>query len=101
MGETSGAMMVLAVYVVCDGSAHGHQGRTWCDVRKPASRKRDIDDFAQQDSRLALEDTGIWIEADKSIEAARMQQCAALIETYVAVTASVSVGQHRFRRRTR
>jgi len=87
-------MMVLTMYVIGNGTTDGHQGSSRCDVGEPAMRKNDIDDFADQNASLALQDTGISVKADEAIEMAGMKQHAVLIETHIAIASAVPVSQH-------
>jgi hypothetical protein len=91
--ERAGAMMILAVHVVGDRAADRDVLRARADREEPAARHREREDVGEQHAGLAVQDAGTWIERDEAVEAARVQQRAAVVQAHVAVAAAVAVGE--------
>jgi len=94
MPEAADTMVILAVHVVGNGASDSYQRGTGSDCWKPAIGQRQLDDLAQQYASLAFEHSGDGIETDESIQATRQQQCAAVVQADVTVTAPIAKRQH-------
>src|SRR5205823_3793674 len=61
--KRSGAMVILAVNVVGDAAADGHELRARRDGNEPAMRDDDPENLIERRSRLAFEETVLAIES--------------------------------------
>src|ERR1700740_805762 len=85
--------MILAVYVIRDSSSDRHRGCPRHDRKKPTGRHRQLQDICQQDAGFASDKSCVAIGGDESVQGACQQQRSTRVETAVAVTAAVTVGQ--------
>src|SRR5215469_9746795 len=91
----TGAMVVLTVDIVRDGTTHGDLRSARHDRQEPARRNDHTQNVCQQYACLAGQNAGVAIKADKTVQGSGLQQRPADIETAVAVTAAVAKGQDR------
>jgi hypothetical protein len=56
------AVMILAVYVVCDCPAHSDETCPWSDGEKPPFGKKHVDKIAESDATLAADHTCGFVE---------------------------------------
>src|SRR5579863_684709 len=96
--EGAGAVVVLAMHVVCDGSAERNESGSWSNRQKPPLRQSQLDHVVEGDTCLAAEDPKAWIEGDEAIEMTRTEANAAIVETVIAVAAAKTIRQQRTRR---
>ena len=72
--------MVLAVHVVGDGAAQGHEPRAGRGRREPAARHGDGQELVERQARLGAQDARRRIEGDQVVQARGVDQAAAGIE---------------------
>ena len=94
MPEAADSMMILAVHIIGDRTAHRYQRGTGSNRRKPAVRQSKPDDLAQQYAGFAFEHARDRIEADETIQATGQQQRAPAVQADVTVTAPIAERQH-------
>ncbi len=91
--EGSGTVMVLAVYIIGDGSADGDESRARSDRKKPAFGQKYVNDVRESDAAFAAQHARRFIETENAIQAPAVDKCSAGIETGVAVAATKTVGK--------
>ena len=87
----SSAVMVLAVDVVGNRSAHGNEASAGRDGKKPSLRKEYVDDVGEADAAFATEHASGLVETENAVETAAVNQVAAGVETRVAITAPEAI----------
>ena len=97
--ERAGAMVVLAVDVVGDGSADRDPSGTRHHRQEPAPRNDQREDLGQGHSGLAAEEAGGFVEADQAVQPRDVEQHAAVVQATVAVAPPVCMGEHRLANR--
>src|SRR5450755_3030059 len=93
--EGTGAMVVLAVHIVGNRPADSYKPCARSYWEEPSLGKHNIDDVGKTDAGFAADHARRLIESKDAIEAAAIDQFAAVVETGVAITASESVGKQR------
>ena len=93
--ESSRAVVVLAMDVVCDGTTDGNVLGSGKDGEEPSARHHHVQDRAERHACLAAQHAALLVEADETIEGARRQQHASFVEARIAVASSLPVRQHR------
>ena len=86
--EGSSAVMVLAVNIVGDRSAHGDEARAGRDRKEPSFRKKYVDDVGEADAAFATQHASGFVETQNAVEAAAVDQLTARVEARVAITAA-------------
>ena len=91
------AVMVLAVYVVCDCPAHSDEAGSRRNGQKPPSGKKYVDKIAESDATLAADHTRGFVETQNPVEAATLDQVAACVEARIPVTSAPAKGKQAAR----
>ena len=91
------AVMVLAMYVVCDCPAHSDETCSRRDGEKPAFRKKYVDKIAERDATLTADHTRGFVETQNPVQATTLDQAAACVEARIPVTAALAKGQQAAR----
>jgi len=84
-------VVVLAVDVVRDHSAHGDIAGAGRDGKEPSFRKKYVNNLGKTDAALATQHAGRFIKTEEAVEAPAIDQFAAGVETRVAVAASQAI----------
>ena len=87
------AVMVLAVHVVCDCSAHSDETCSRGDGEKPPFGKKYADKIAERDATLAADHTRGFIETQNPVEAMTLHQAAARVEARIPITSASAKGK--------
>src|SRR5215469_7957103 len=82
------AVMVLAMYVICDCSAHSDETCSWRDGEKPSFRKKYVDKIAESNATLAADHTRGLVETQNPVEATTLDQPAACVEARIPVASA-------------
>lgn len=93
------AVMVLAMYVVCDCPAHSDETCSRRDREKPPFRKKYVDKIAESDATLAADHTRGFVETQNPVEAITLDQAAACVEARIPVTSALAKGKQAARLR--
>ena len=80
------AVMVLAVYIVCDRPAYSDETCPRRDGEKPPFGKKYVDKIAESDATLAADHTRGFVETQNPVEATTLDQPAACVEARITVT---------------
>lgn len=91
------AVMVLAMYVVCDCPAHGDETCSRRDGEKPPFRKKYVDKIAESNATLAADHTRGFVETQNPVEAITLDQAAACVEARIPVTSALAKGKQAAR----
>lgn len=91
------AVMVLAMYVVCDCPAHSDETCSRRDGEKPPFRKKYVDKLAESDATLAADHTRGFVETQNPVEAITSDQAAACVEARISVTSALAKGKQAAR----
>jgi hypothetical protein len=87
------AVMVLAVYIICDCPAHSYETCSWCDGEKPPFGKKHVDKIAKSDATLAADQTRGFVEIQNPVEATTLDQTAACVEARIPITPASAKGK--------
>src|SRR5271165_1854766 len=88
VSEGSSAVMVLAVDVVSNGSADGHEARAGRDGKEPSLRQKYVENVGEADAAFAAEHASRLVETQDAVETAAIDQLTSAVETRIAVTAA-------------
>ena len=83
--ESTAYVMVLAVHVIGDGAGRGDEARARCHRQEVTVRKRLLENVTQQHAGSAGQFARLFVTSKNSIEAAAVDQRAAIIVTAVAI----------------
>src|SRR5882724_59506 len=92
--EGSCPVVVLAVNVVGERPAHRDPPGTRHYRQEPALRHCEGEDIGQRDPGLTAQHAGDFVERDQAIEAGRVEEQAAVVETAVPVAAATGEGEY-------
>jgi hypothetical protein len=91
------AVMVLAMYVVCDCPTHSDETCSGRDGEKPPFRKKYVDKIAESDATLAADHPCGFVETKNPVEAITLDQAAACVEARIPVTSALPKGKQAAR----
>ena len=95
--EGAGPIVVLAVDIVGDRPAKGHELGPRRHGHEPAARHADFEQPPDRKPRLRPHDAGRPVGRDDAIEAAHPEQAAAIVEAHVAIGAAEATRQETTR----
>ena len=84
--QGAGTVVVFAVHVIGDGTAHGDEAGSRRDGEKPSLGKKYVDDIVKSDSAFAADHSRGLVEAENPVETMTLDQIAARVETRITVT---------------
>jgi hypothetical protein len=87
--------MVLAMHVIGDGAAHGDEARSRRDRQEPAARHDQLEQLIERDAGFTAQHAAGLIEGDETVESARPEQGAVLVQAAIAVAAALAEREHR------
>jgi len=87
------AVMVLAMYVVCDCPTHSDETCSGRDGEKPPFRKKYVDKIAESGATLAADHPRGFVETQNPVEATALDQPAACVEARITVTPAPAKGK--------
>src|ERR1700694_978832 len=87
--------MVLAVYIVGNGSANRNELGAGRYRQKPATRHHDLQNLGQRDSGFAAQQARLFIKGDETLQMTDIERDASRVEATIAIAASISEGQRR------
>src|SRR5208283_4098045 len=95
VGKTSVPMMVLAVNVCGNGSAHGHILCSRRHGQKPTAGKEVLNDLGEAHTALAFELAGSTVEGEKTVQPDLPDHAGIFVQGSVAVAAPQAAGNVR------
>src|SRR5262245_42020166 len=81
--------------VVCDGPTNRHVFRAGARRQEPPSGDDQCQDLAEGDARLAAQEARLLVEGDEVIQAAGIEQDAAVVEAAVPIASPEAAGEYR------
>src|SRR5215469_3148407 len=92
--EGSGAMMVLSMNIIRDGSTDSDKARSGCDREKPALRKKGVNDIGECDTAFTAKHAAVLIECEKSVQAPAIDEMTARVQARVSVAPAETIGEY-------
>ena len=86
-------MMVLAVNIVCDGTADGHKLRAWRDRQEPTAWDDNFRQIAECDAGFNPNSSAFPVKIEDAIYGETIQQFATVIQARIAIAPAKSIRQ--------
>ena len=81
------------MHIIGDGPTDGDEPCSRRHRQKPAARNKNVENFGEQDACFTAQYATCFVKGDEAIHTARVQQGRAAVQTDIAITASIAVGQ--------
>ena|SRR5436190_14742162 len=86
--KRTGAVVILSVHIIGDGSADGHKLSARRDWKEPACWNRDFQNIAERDARFTPETSRLFVEAENTVQSGAIKKCPTFVEARVAIASA-------------